>query len=85
MKLGMHVSVVESGRRGVLVGLEGETATVRLRAEDKSLSAETLTIATSGLKGEKGRPVNLDRIAAEDAAASEPAAEPTGAETTSAE
>lgn len=67
MKIGMHVSVIESGARGVLVGLDGEQATIRLRNEDKSLSAETQTLAVGALKGEKGRPVRLDRLAAADA------------------
>jgi len=77
MKIGMHVSVIESGARGVLVGLEGETATVRLRNEDKTLSASESTYAVSALKGEKGRPVRLDRLAAQDATvtAEAPAAE----------
>jgi hypothetical protein len=72
MKIGMHVSVRESGARGVLVGLEGETASVRLReggTREGALLTEVSTYDISALKGEKGRPVKLDRLAAADAAA----------------
>lgn len=62
MKLGMHVSVRESGARGVLVGLDGETASVRLRGTDKVLATEATEFAVSALKGEKGRPMILDRL-----------------------
>lgn len=75
IKAGMHVSVRETGARGVVTSVDGESATIRLRAADKSLSAETLTLAVSGLKGEKGRPVRLDRLAETPAAAPESAPE----------
>jgi hypothetical protein len=64
MKIGMHVSVRETGARGVLVALDGETATVRLRGEDKALLAEETSFALSEIKGEKGRPVHADKLRA---------------------
>jgi hypothetical protein len=62
MKIGMHVSVRETGAKGVLVALDGETATVRLRGEEKGSLGEPQSFAVSALKGEKGRPVHLDRL-----------------------
>lgn len=82
MKLGMHVSVRETGERGVLVGLEGETASVRLRGTDKVLATESTDFAVSALKGEKGRPMILDRLPG---AVAETAVESTSEETPAAE
>lgn len=73
MKIGMHVSVVESGERGVVMALEGETATIRMRNADKTLSTESRTLALTALKGEKGRPVDVERLLASEAAAAAPA------------
>jgi phage tail sheath gpL-like len=76
IKTGMHVSVTETGARGVVTACDGETATVRLRGEDKRLTAESLTLAVAGLKGERGRPMTAEALAALDAT---PAAAPEAA------
>ena len=73
MKIGMHVSVRSTGARGVLVALDGETATVRLRGEDKALLAEETSFTLAEIKGEKGRPCRLDRLAAAPVADETPA------------
>jgi hypothetical protein len=52
LTIGRQVAFTDgSERKGAIVALEGETATVRLRGSD-----ETVTAALADLKGTRGRP-----------------------------
>jgi len=63
IKAGNHVVVVSSGVKAVCTGVDGETATVRLRGEDGTVANVETLMSLSELRGTKGRPCLLSKLA----------------------
>ncbi len=56
IKLGSQVKFVsDESRKGAVVALDGDTATVRLKG-----GQDTVTVSIGDLKGSKGRPAKIN-------------------------